>query len=61
MRNPRTTWAGLISLGILAGLIAYLAHSGNLTSEAVTVVCALAASGGVNALGNILSKDANAR
>lgn len=61
MRNPRTTWAGVVSLGILVGLVAYLVHSGNLTSEAVTVVCALAASGGANALGNILSKDGNTR
>lgn len=61
MRNPHTTWAGVLSLGILAGLAAYLAHQGTLSTEIVTVVSALASAGGLNALGNIFSKDGDQR
>jgi hypothetical protein len=61
MDNPKTTWTGVASLAILAGLVAVLAWTNHLNGESLGIVLTLAGAGSLNAIGNLFSKDADKR
>lgn len=58
MKNPQTTWAGVVSLAITACLVGFLIYTDKIPPDIALLLLGGNGASVVNAVGNLLSKDA---